>query len=194
MAKKAFEAILKQKSKELENTINRRLPILIGRKATDFYKDSFRQGGFVNNGLRPWPETQRQRTGGKRTAARYGPLMSERKNLYGSIRYVPGEARVTVGTSVAYAEIHNQGGTVTSHPTVTPKMRRFAWRQFFEAGGEKTPMAPEAAKWKALALTKKKKLDVTAHIPKRQFIGTSKELDNAIRLTIDKEFTNILKK
>ena len=102
MAKKAFEAILKQKSKELENTINRRLPILIGRKATDFYKDSFRQGGFVNNGLRPWPETQRQRTGGKRTAARYGPLMSERKNLYGSIRYVPGEARVTVGTSVAY--------------------------------------------------------------------------------------------
>lgn len=179
-----FNILLEQKRKELENALRIRLPVIIGRKAADFYKDNFRQRGFVNNGLHPWPETHRQRTGGNRAASRYEPLMSARQNLYGSIRYVPGDARVTVGTSVHYAEIHNQGGNIA----VTPRMRKFAWRQFFEAGGKKVPMAPEAAKWKAIALTKH-----NIHIPQRQFIGESKELNDIIRQTIDKELTNILK-
>jgi hypothetical protein len=47
-----------------------------------------------------------------------------------------------------------------------------------------------AKKWKALALTKKEKLNVK--IPQRQFLGESKELSDEIRRTTDKEIRNIL--
>lgn len=187
MTKKVFEAIIAAKVKTIEEAINRRLPILIGRAATDFFKGSFKQGGFTNNGFHPWQKTQRQKAGSP-----HGPLLSERKYLAGSIRYEPGEARVVVGTTVPYAAMHNYGGTVTSHPAVTPKMRKFAWRKFFAAGGGKGNDTPEASKWKALALTKKQRLDVTSHIPQRQFLGQSKELNAIINKTIDDELTKII--
>lgn len=188
MTPKAFQALIAAKIKEAENAISRRLPILIGKQAKDFYKNNFKQGGFVNNGLHPWPKTQCQKAGSP-----YGALMSQREYLRRSIRYVPGTARVVVGTTVPYAAIHNEGGIVTSHPQVTPKMRKYAWRQFFDAGGGKGKDTPEASKWKALALTKKQKLTITSRIPQRQFIGHSKELDDIIYETIDKEFTRISK-
>lgn len=192
MTQKEFKDLIMAKNKEFKDVIHRRLPVLVGRKATDFFKNNFRQGGFVNNGLHPWQKTQRQ-GGGKSAASQYGPLMSGRKNLYGSIRYVPGDAQVMVGTTLHYAAIHNWGGTVTSHPTVTRKMRKFAWAKFFAAGGNKGGDNQEASKWKALALTKKQKLDITSHIPQRQFLGPSKELNDMIQQTIENEITNILK-
>lgn len=51
--------------------------------------------------------------------------------------------------SVKYAKIQDEGGI--THPTVTAKMRRWAWAMFHETKDEKF-------KW--LALTKKGKLDV----------------------------------
>ncbi len=51
--------------------------------------------------------------------------------------------------SVVYARIQDQGGV--THPTVTPKLRRFMFAKFHETGDEKF-------KW--IALTKKQRLDV----------------------------------
>lgn len=192
MTPEQFAALVRAKEKEIRDAIHRRLPVKIGRMATDHFQDNFRQGGFVDGGLHPWPKTRRQQAGGKSANSQYGPLMSARKNLYGSIRYVPGDAQVVVGTSVPYAAVHNQGATITSHPTVTPKMRKFAWRKFFAAGGGSTAANPETDKWKALALTKKEKLTVTSRIPKRQFIGPSQELSQKVSQAIEKEITNIL--
>ncbi len=45
----------------------------------------------------------------KKRHDKYGPLMSSRQNLYGSIYYRPDDYRVTVGTEVPYAAIHNEG-------------------------------------------------------------------------------------
>lgn len=128
-----FKRKIQEKQAEITKAIHRTLPIKIGRKAADHFQDNFRKGGYVNNGLHPWPQTQRQKAGGDHAYSQYGPLLSARNYLYGSIRYVPGDATVTVGTSVPYAAVHNQGATITTHPTVTTKMRKFAWRQFFSA-------------------------------------------------------------
>lgn len=187
-----FKRKIQEKQAEITKAIHRTLPIKIGRKAADHFQDNFRKGGYVNNGLHPWPQTQRQKAGGDHAYSQYGPLLSARNYLYGSIRYVPGDATVTVGTSVPYAAVHNQGATITTHPTVTPKMRKFAWRQFFSAKEKKGDQSPEASKWKALALTKKEKLDVTARIPQRQFIGPSAELKQNIQNTVENEIRNIL--
>ena len=99
-----------------------------------------------------------------------------------STRYETSAFRTRVFNDVDYASIHNSGGV--THPTVTPKMRRFAWYRYFVAGGGKTK-APDrteanetAEMWKRLALTKKTKL--TVRIPKRQFIGPSAALTRQI--------------
>ena len=196
MTQNQFIALLKAKQKEIQDAVHRRLPVKIGRMAADHFKDNFRQSGYVDGGLHPWPKTRRQQAGGKSANSQYGPLLSARNHLYGSIRYVPGDAQVVVGTSVPYAAVHNQGAdlTITTHPTVTPDMRRFAWAQFFKAGGKGAPSGSPAGMWKALALTKKQKLDITAHvhIPQRKFLGPSQELNDKIREEIKTELKNIL--
>ena len=45
--------------------------------------------------------------------------------------------------------------------------------------------------WKALALTKKTKLNITAHIPRRQFIGDSRELTVKINKMLDESLEKI---
>lgn len=187
-----FEALVKAKQREIRDAIHRRLPVKIGRMATDHFQDNFRRGGYVDGGLHPWPVTRRQQSGGKAANSQYGPLMSARKNLYGSIRYVPGDAQVVVGTSVPYAAVHNQGATITTHPRVTPKMRKFAWRQFFAASGKNAPADSGAGFWKGLALTKKDKLTVTAKIPQRKFLDQSQELSEKVCQTVENEIKNIL--
>ena len=100
-----FKRKIQEKQAEITKAIHRTLPIKIGRKAADHFQDNFRKGGYVNNGLHPWPQTQRQKAGGDHAYSQYGPLLSARNYLYGSIRYVPGDAIVTVGTSVPYVAV-----------------------------------------------------------------------------------------
>jgi phage gpG-like protein len=87
---------------------------------------------------------------------------------------------VIKSTGVPYAQIHNDGGT--THPTVTKKMRRWAWAMYFETGD---PM------FKNIALTKKTKLDVK--IPQRKFMGESATLERGIKHLIDYEVKQLLK-
>ena len=201
MNEKNFIRQLEAHQRELNRLIHRRLPVLIGRMAKDHFQNNFRLHGFINNGLTPWRETRRQQSGGKGAASQYGPLLSSRNHLFASIKYTPGDARVVVANDLLYAPIHNWGGT--THPTVTDKMRRFAWAMFYKEAGKKrtdgkagnrykTPMTenPRASRWKALALTKKTKL--TVRIPQRQFIGESRDLNEKIMARIETDIDRIL--
>lgn len=206
---KEFSNQIKAKRKELDDLMKRKMPVLAGRMAKDHYQDNFRQGGFVNSGLRPWEKAKRLSSGGKDAASQYGTLLSSRNHLFSSIKYVPGDYRVKVSNDLIYAPVHNWGGIVA--PTVTPKMRRFAWAKYYEAAGKTQKAAKgkrmgkkkdstgknkgeieneEALRWKGLALTKKKKLRI--RIPKRQFIGESKELSDKIAEKTENEIRNIL--
>lgn len=102
--------------------MRRRLPVIAGRMAKDFFQNSFRISAFVNGGVHHWQTTGRQLAGGKTAASRYGPLLSSRNHLFASIKYTPSDYRVKVANDLIYAPIHNWGGTL--HPSVTPKMRR----------------------------------------------------------------------
>ena len=193
---KDFSALLKAKQKELDTLMRRKLPVKVGRMAKDHYQDNFRKGGFVNGGLQRWPQTKRQNSGSKSATAGYGPLLSRRNHLFSSVKYTPGDYRVRVANDVEYAPLHNWGGE--THPTVTPRMRKFAWAMYYKAVGKRKKgktrqgeLPPEAGMWKRLALTRKKKLKVK--IPQRQFIGESTELNKQIRQIVEAEIRNILK-
>ena len=213
-----FNRQLAKKQRELETLIRRRLPVMVGNMAKGHYQDNIRQEGFTNNGVKPWQKTRRQQSGSKSAAANYGALLSSKKHLYSSIKSIPSDYRVKVANDLVYAPVHNWGGTVS--PTVTKQMRKFAWAMYYkeknvmEAAKVKSGKvrgkseksenrrkkwdnasknaSDNAQKWKALALTKKTKLNVK--IPQRQFLGESRELNDDIRKTVDNEIRNIIKK
>lgn len=204
MTDQEFIQLLQSRPSEINRLVSRVLPIKVGALAKAHFRENFRLSGFMDGGLRQWPSTRRQLAGGKAAAANYGPLLSRRNRLFGSIGYKPGPGYVVIGTSLPYAAIHNDGGTVT--PTVTLKMRKFAWAMYYRTLGKsaKSPKgkkakaskpqpssaaSPEAERWKALALTRKQKLNIT--IPKRQFIGDSQELNAAINRKIGEEFDKL---
>ncbi len=195
MTEKEFIDHIKHLQPELERLIARTLPIKIGAKAKALFQENFRKGGFQDGGLHAWQTTRRQLLG-KGADAQRGPLLSSRQILYKSIAYTPEQGAVTIYSNVKYAGIHNEGGTVVSHPRITPKMRRFAWARYYESGGgkkgQKSQETGDAAMWKALALTKKTTLTVKSKIPQRRFMGPSADLTTAVEKIINTEVGKIL--
>ena len=182
-----FNRRILQYRKQVDDLARRRMPVLAGNIAKRHIEEDFRRGGFTHNGFHKWPDTKRQRSGGNSAGAQYGPLLSGRNHLSGSIGYTPGDGQVTVYTRVPYAAVQNRGGT--THPTVTPKMRRYAWAQHYrEAGGDKK----KDTFWKRLALTKKTKL--TVRIPQRRFMPSKPgpELEQKINDKLDTEIRKII--
>lgn len=186
---KEFFSEMEKKKREVSDLVRRKMPVHAGRIGVNYVRDNFRKGGFVNNGITRWKKSNRELHGGTSADANYRTLHSARDHLYGSTKYLPGNARVVIFNDVEYAAIHNRGGTVS--PRVTPKMRKFAWAKYYAAGGGKknSPVGPDANFWKGLALTKKIKLNI--QIPQRQFLGDSKELRDEIENKIDIEMEKI---
>lgn len=99
--------------------------------------------------------------------------------------------KVKISTDLPYAQIHNEGGT--THPKVTEKMRRFAWKMYYEETNKADKYADSTQDnkikqyashnskgnfWKNLALTKKTQLDVK--IPARPFLKITSKLKTKI--------------
>jgi len=201
---KEFSRLLQLKRKEIDTLMRRKMPIRVGNMAKRHFQDNFRKSGFVNDGLHPWPKTKRQLSGGTSAASQHGPLLSTRNHLFNAVRYVPGDYRVKIVNDVPYAPVHNWGGETS--PTVTPKMRRFAWAMYYQAGGKSgggtkghksaekgqdAGLSPAAQMWRGLALTKKTKLKIK--IPQRQFIGQSRELKERIHADVETQIESVLK-
>jgi len=161
MTPSEFQNLMKRRSAELYRYYHRTLPVKAGAKVKSIVQQNFRLGGFQDGALQKWPETRRQ-SSGSGADSRRGPLMSSRKVLYNGTGYTPGDACVTIYNRVIYAGIHNEGGT--TRPTVTPKMRRYAWARYYAASGGKKKKgaadSDEASLWKGLALTPKKVLNI----------------------------------
>ena len=177
MNAKQIADIIAHAPKQVERAMRDEMPRKAAIIAKNHFRQSFRDGGFTDDGLHAWKKTKRQEAGSP-----YKPLTSERNHLMNSIDAVPAPGQVTVVNPVLYARIHNEGGTIHTNPAVTPKMRKMAWAKVYALAGIKgkgkllKELPEEARKWHALALTKKTKLGITAKIPRRQFIGDSKEL------------------
>ena len=186
--------------------MKRKMPVIAGRMAKDHFQDNFRREGFVNGGLHRGRKRKGcPRDGPMRQAVRDAAIREEPPLQLRQVRAgrLPGES----GQRPHIRSVNNWGGEV--HPTVTPRMRRFAWAKYYQASGKAKKAAtgkrkgkkkssaannepqenPEALRWKRLALTKKKKLRIK--IPQRQFIGESRELSDRITEKTENEIRNI---
>ena len=131
----------------------------------NFFKDSFYNQGFTDITLEPWAKRKDIDPG--------RGILTQTANLRESIRVMQSSPLlIEFGTSVPYAAVHNNGGTVTIR--ITPKAIRFFWHMFKATG---------QTKWKYMALTKK--TSFRYNMPKRQFIGHSETLMNTIVAFVD---------
>lgn len=191
---------LEQKKSELAAFRDKRWPARVGEMAISHFRKNFRDAGWNDGGLTAWPKTKRQQQGGKGAYYNRTPLLSARNNLYQGFTYKAGAGQVIVSNNLEYAPIHNNGGSITHR--ITPRMRKYAWAKFFEETGIQKGDSAEKRKqkeanagersvmWKRLALTPKQ--TSTVHIPKRQFMGHSKELDDKIREYTEQEIRKIM--
>ena len=185
MDAKQIANIIARAPKQVEAAMRDEIPRKAAVVAKNHFMHNFDESGFVDGGLRPWKKTRRQEAGDERK-----PLTSQRDHLMNSIDVVGTPGQVTVVNPVPYARIHNEGGTIHSQPTITPKMRKMAWAKAYSVArvskGGKLPkdLPEEARKWRALALTKKEKLNIKIKMPRRQFVGESKELHEKINQVI----------
>ena len=203
---KKLERMVSKLTEQVEREVNDRLPRKVGIIAVQHFKQNFRDSGFLDGGLRPWKKSQRELRGGLGASARYKTLTSARNHLMSSAQAHIGRGEVSIENPVPYAVIHNEGGTIVSNPTITPKMRKYAWAMVYKlsgrkrsstgkrgkrAGGSREEIPEEAKKWMALALTKKTKLKIRAKMPKRQFIGESRELVQKVNKEVNDSIQRI---
>ena len=200
MDPKEFSKLTQEFSRELETFVRRTAPVIVGRLAENHFRDSFRQGGFVDRELRPWPRTRRQQSGAGTAESQYGPLLSSREHLMLSVEHTTYDYGALVYNRVPYAPIHNWGGKIP----VTDRMRGYMWYRYLKAsgklgrsknsaseGGSRKRRKPsqattaEAEKWRRLALSVRNKK--TIRIPQRQFLGASARLEETIRKELENE-------
>ena len=185
MDAKQIANIITRAPQLVEKAMRDEIPRKTAVIAKNHFMHNFDESGFMNGGLHAWKKTRRQEAGDERK-----PLTSQRNHLMNSIDTIGSPGQVTVVNPVPYARIHNEGGTIHSQPTITPKMRKMAWAKAYSVArvskGGKLPkdLPEEARKWRALALTKKEKLNIKIKMPRRQFIGESKELHEKINQVI----------
>ena len=96
------------------------------------------------------------------------------------------ENSITFFTSLPYAAIHNDGGEIV----VTKRMKRFFWHKYYEATGafgrRKDGKLRKDKRNVRLAL---KKAGSTIRIPRRRFLGTSPEVEKAVREIVEENLT-----
>lgn len=114
-------------------------------------------------------------------------ILVDTGNLRKSLRVgITGDS-VTFWSDSPYAAIHNEGGEIT----VTQRMRRFFWAMYYKSRPNRMKRGDESEEskwWKSLAL---KKVGDKLRIPKRQFIGMSKEVEELVQGIIEENLGKI---
>lgn len=129
-----------------------------------------------------------------------GHILVDTGNLRRSIKSVTDGNSISFSSTLPYAEIHNEGGTIT----VTSKMKRFFWHKYYESTGSfgrrkdgskrkdkrTVQLSTEAEFWKFMALMKVGK-KIT--IPRRRFLGTSPEVERLVKEIIEENLDEYFK-
>lgn len=149
---------------------------VVGVEAVNHFKGSFQNEGFTDSNLQKWASRKSKRAGGTNSQK----ILTKSGELGDSIDYRVEGDTVIIYTDKVYAQIHNEGGEIT----VTPQMKKMFWAKMFEAKNAGDTGTAEQYKFMALAKTIK--------IPKREFMGDSKQLVDNITSKIVRDLNNIL--
>lgn len=125
-----------------------------------------------------------------------GHLLVDSGTLRRSIRSEIKESSIVFKSDLPYAAIHNEGGEIK----VTQRMKKFFWYKYYSTTGtfgrrkdgslrrdkRNNRLTTEAEFWKCMALMK---VGASIKIPRRQFLGKSPEVEQAVREIIEENIT-----
>jgi phage gpG-like protein len=118
---------LKSLLKKIEGVFEK-IPSVIGIEAVKLYKENFAKQGWQGTNFEPWQRKKKENG--------YNILRTNNQNsLMDSIHVAdetPNSVTIATGDNKPYAQIHNEGGTITI--PITNKMRKRAWAMFYETG------------------------------------------------------------
>ena len=165
----------------MRNIIHRIVNDVRVEMSEEFDKNFERQGFFSE----AWSRSS--------SPVKQGSILIQTGSLRRSIQSrIEGDSVVFFSNS-PYAAIHNEGGEIR----ITDKMHRFFWAKYYEAqGGFGRKKNGELRKnkrnlhlsdvgdfWKWLAL---KKVGSSIRIPKRQFLGANKDVEQRVMEIVEK--------
>jgi len=174
----------------MNNTFFKNLLNDLKTELMDEFDRNFERKGFFNQ---TWKDTK--------FPNRRGSLMMRTGKLRRSLRARVSGNSISFTSSMPYAAIHNEGGTIT----VTAKMKRYFWAMYYQAGGAITyavksktmantkrnrALTAEAAFYKAMAL---KPVGTKIKIEQRQFIGHHPQVDTIVKTVVDANMREIVK-
>lgn len=176
--------MIRQDLEDLKKLYLRTLPVKVGRAVQSSVRENFRKGRFY--GGEAWQTPLRTSLGFRGAAGQYGPLLSGTNHLMMNTDYEPLPGRVIIRNTEVYAATHNDGEEIG----VTERMKRFFWAKHLEHKERMGVEAPETEFWKRMAL---KKPGSRIKIPRRHFLGPSKEVDAIVKDVVDKELQEFIK-
>ena len=180
-----IEKTIQRELEDLKKLYLHKLPIRVGVVVRDSVRENFRQGNFYNG--ERWQTPLRTSLGFRGATGQYGPLLSGTNHLMMNTDYQPLPGRVIIRNNEVYAATHNDGADIG----VTARMKRFFWARHMDDKTRLGENSPEAEFWKRMAL---KKTGSRITIPRRHFLGPSKEVDAIVQKTINNELQEFIKK
>lgn len=126
-------------------------------------------------------------------------ILVDSGDLRRSVRSEIKESSIVFFSDLPYAAIHNEGGEIK----VTARMKRYFWHKYYSTAGSfgrkkngslrndkrNRQLTDESDFWKAMALMK---VGSTIKIPQRKFLGTSPEVEAAVRQIIEENLTEYI--
>lgn len=165
------------------------LPRQVGQLAVNFSKERFVEQNWLDESPEPWQPRKRKRRGGK--ARQQGAILVDSGRLKRSIRIIRVEGTsVTIGTNVPYAQKHNEGFTGTENVKAYVQRVKQHKRKMKVKSGKRLKVKNVTVK----AHSRRIKAHARkVNIPKRQFLGSSRQLEEQISTFISSEIENTIK-
>jgi phage gpG-like protein len=164
-----------QRLQAMEKTM-KLLPSKVAIEAVRFSKERFQQGNWIGSSTETW----KPRKPIKQSKTRAGRgILTDSGRLRRSIRKVQANSqKVTLGTDVPYAQVHNSGGRYTASQNVGAHMRK---------AHKRNGKMVKAHQVNSFSRT------LTVNMPRRQFIGESPFLAKQMIRIMGAEFNRILR-
>lgn len=148
------------------------LPHDVANIALAHFKGSFLKQGFTDTSFIPWVKRQDDDTFGDTH-----PILNKSQALRNSLKIDEATMKriaLSAGDNLAYASIHNNGGTIRLK--LTDSMRKYFWYIYMSLtkGYARGNQPDHIMKWKYMALSKND--EIVIRIPQRKFIGNSEQL------------------
>lgn len=176
MTPKEFTIIIERNAKEIATYAMTRFPSEAGNTALRFINGNFRAQGYQGRTFQRWEKGKKKK----------GTTLVNKGHLRSASYYVTGIGVVTIRNTMAYAQIHNEGGYINASATIGSHTRKAHTRRLYG----------KRIKVKA-AIIGSHTRSMNIKMPARPYFPTTENpspvLNNAIERKILAEFKRIFK-